>query len=118
MTWTELTEDELHIISLRGEIDLHNSPAMRELLQSKAQAQVLALVLDFTEVKYIDSSGLATLVEYYQKSRIYAGQLALAGMNARVKSVFDLVRLSEIFAIYPDLAAARAGLGQGNKRSI
>ena len=118
MNWTELTEDQLHIISLSGDIDLQHSPAMRQLLQTKAHAQVPAILLDFTEVKYIDSSGLATLVEYYQKSRSYSGQLALAGMSNRVRSVFDLVRLSEIFSIYPNVAEARAGLRQGVDRTI
>ena len=83
---------------------------MREMLQTKASERVPAILLDFSEVKYIDSSGLATLVEYYQKSRSYSGQLALAGMSNRVRSVFDLVRLNEILSIYPDVAEARAGL--------
>ena len=83
---------------------------MRQLLQEKAAEQVSALILDFTEVKYIDSSGLATLVEYYQNSRSYSGQIALAGLSNRVKSVFELVRLSEIFTIYTSVLEAKAGL--------
>ena len=110
MNWTELTEDEVHIISLSGEIDLQHSPAMRQLLQTNASARVPAILLDFSGVKYIDSSGLATLVEYYQKARSYSGQMALAGMSNRVRSVFDLVRLNEILSIYPNVAEARAGL--------
>ena len=98
------------ILELSGEIDLQHSPEMRRLLQAKAAERIPALLLDFTAVKYIDSSGLATLVEYYQKSRSYSGRIAMAGLSNRVRSVFDLVRLSEIFSIYPNVAEARQAL--------
>ena len=110
MNWTELTDDGVHIICLSGDIDLQHSPKMRQLLQTKANERAPALLLDFSEVKYIDSSGLATLVEYYQKSRSYSGRMALAGLSNRVRSVFELVRLSEIFSIYVSVAEAKAGL--------
>jgi len=67
-------------------------------------------VLDFTDVKYIDSSGLATLVEYYKNSRSYSGRLAVAGLSNRVRSIFELVRLSEIFGVYPSVAEAEEAL--------
>ncbi|MEP6662366.1 MAG: STAS domain-containing protein [Verrucomicrobiota bacterium] len=110
MNWLESSEDGMHLIALHGDIDLQHSPSLRKLLQAKAAAQIPVLVLDFTGVKYIDSSGLATLVEYYQKSRSYSGKIALAGLSNRVRSVFDLVRLSEIFSIYPTVAEAKEGL--------
>ena len=110
MHWTELKDGDIQLISLSGDIDLQYSPKLRELLQVKARERAPALLLDFTEVRYIDSSGLATLVEYYQKSRSYSGQIALAGLSNRVKSVFELVRLTEIFSIYENLDEARASL--------
>ena len=110
MQWKESSQDGIEVISLSGDIDLQYSPQLRRLLQAKANQRAPALLLDFTEVKYIDSSGLATLVEYYQKSRSYSGQIALAGLTTRVRSVFELVRLSEIFAIYSSVAEAQAGL--------
>jgi len=67
-------------------------------------------VLDFSEVKYIDSSGLATLVEYYKNSRGYSGRLAVAALSNRVRSIFELVRLSEIFGVYPSVAEAEEAL--------
>jgi len=78
--------------------------------QEHGADRIPALLLDFTQVGYIDSSGLATLVEYYQISRSYAGRIALTGLSKRVKSVFDLVRLSEIFSIYPSVEEAKQGL--------
>ena len=110
MEWSENTAEGLTIISLKGEIDLQFSPALRALLQTQLKKHVPILLLDFGEVDYIDSSGLATLVEYYQQSRSHSGRIALAALNPRVRSIFDLVRLNEIFPIFVTVAAARTEL--------
>ncbi len=107
----ELVEDGLHIVQLAGEIDLYQSPVLRSLLAGHAEAQRPALLLDFTQVEYIDSSGLATLVEYVQKSLPHGGRLALGGVSGRVLTVFELVRLGEVFPVHASLSDARAALG-------
>ena len=110
MNWTERTDGEVLIVKLSGDIDLQHSPKLRQLLQAKITNRVPVLLLDFTEVAYIDSSGLATLVEYYKNSRGYSGRLAVAGLSNRVRSIFDLVRLSEIFGVYQSIAEAEEAL--------
>jgi anti-sigma B factor antagonist len=110
MEWRELTTDGVLILELNGEIDLQHSPEMRRILQARIAQQTPALLLDFSNVKYIDSSGLATLIEYYQKSRAYRGKIAIAGLNPRVHSIFDLVRLNEVFSIYATVSEARQSL--------
>ena len=110
MEWLENTTEGLTVISLKGEIDLQFSPALRGLLQTQSKKHLPILLLDFSEVGYIDSSGLATLVEYYQQARSYGGRIALAALNPRVRSIFDLVRLNEIFPIFDTVVSARAEL--------
>ena len=106
-------EDGLHIVRLSGEIDLHQSPVLRSLLAEHVEAERPALLLDFSQVEYIDSSGLATLVEYVQKSSAHGGRLALGGVSERVKTVFDLVRLGEVFPVHVSLDDAKAALSSG-----
>jgi anti-sigma B factor antagonist len=110
MNWTEQTAGQVLILKLSGDIDLQHSPKLRHLLQSKTAEKVQLLLLDFAEVRYIDSSGLATLVEYYKNSRAFSGRLAVASLSNRVQSIFELVRLSEIFGIYPTVAEAEKAL--------
>src|SRR5258706_10628749 len=110
MNWTEQVGRQMLTIKLNGEIDLQQSPRLRQLLQTKVHDRVPVLLLDFTEVKYIDSSGLATLVEYYKNARPYSGRLAVAGLSKRVRSIFELVRLSEVFGVYPTVAEAQEAL--------
>lgn len=100
MEVVENLNEGIVILTIKGDIDLHHSPKLRALLRSKASAKCPALLVNFLEVNYIDSSGIATLVEYYQSCRTFTGKIALFGMNARVKSVFELVRLNEVFSIF------------------
>ena len=87
------------ILQLSGEIDLHASPALRAELQACVKDQTPVLLLDFGGVDYIDSSGLATLIEYVRESGTHGGKLALFGLQKKVRTVFDLVRLNELFVI-------------------
>ena len=109
----EHVEDGLHIVALSGEIDLHRSPELRALLDVHAKAKRAVLLADFTEVSYIDSSGLATLIEYVQKAFKFRGRFALGGVNARLRTVFDLARLGEIFPIHGTVEEAKAALAKG-----
>lgn len=114
MEIVEQNEGGVLILTVSGEIDLNQSPTLRTALRAKAAAKTPCLLLDFAAVAYIDSSGLATLIEYYQSARAYAGKLALCSLVPRVRSSFDLVRLSEVFTIFPDQAAARRALTTGS----
>ncbi|MGB8356755.1 MAG: STAS domain-containing protein [Chthoniobacteraceae bacterium] len=110
MQWTEKEENAITVLTLTGEIDLQHSPELRKVLQEKIKKSCHALVIDFGGVEYIDSSGLATLVEYRRDSRKYKGELALINLTTRVRTIFDLVRLNEIISIYPTLAEAATAL--------
>jgi len=100
----------LTTLKLSGEIDLHASPMLRAELQKCAQSKVPALVLDFTSVDYIDSSGLATLIEYVRESGTFKGKFALFGLQKKVRTIFDLVRLNELFVISDTAGEAAAAL--------
>lgn len=110
MQTREFSQDGLHIVAIDGEIDLACSPELREVLHAQAKARRPLLVLDFKGVSYVDSSGLATLIEYVRKAQDFGGSVALVNVSERVRTIFDLVRLSEFLPIYPTLADARAAL--------
>ena len=64
------------------------------------------LVLDLSQVDYMDSSGVATLVEALQQCRTRQTALVLSGLQARVRSVFEIAKLDSVFTIRTDLDAA------------
>ncbi len=108
---TSKTEEQgTQILHVDGEIDLHASPALRQELHDFVAAKTPALAVDLSGVKYIDSSGLATLVEYVRDSKAHGGRIALYGLQPKVKMVFELVRLNELFSITDSKEAALAAL--------
>ena len=97
-------------LKISGEIDLHASPALRAELQSCVASKTPILLLDFSEVSYIDSSGLATLIEYVRECAGFSGKFALIGLQKKVRTIFDLVRLNELFVISDNADEALAKL--------
>jgi anti-sigma B factor antagonist len=97
-----------NVLPLDGEIDLHVSPEVAESLRSMIAEKPRHLVVDLTKVTYLDSSGLAVLIEGMQNVQKYGGRFGLAGVQDEVKHVFDIARLDQVFEIYPDVETALA----------
>lgn len=110
MQTREHSSDGLQILSIDGEIDLASSPELRAVLGVHSKAKCPLLVLDFAAVTYVDSSGLATLIEYVRNAQSFNGRFALVEVSQRVQTIFDLVRLREFLPIYSTLAEARVDL--------
>lgn len=98
------------LVQVSGEVDMSNSPKVREALMSLTKRQVPAIVVDLAGVTYMDSSGIATLVEGLQEAMGYGGKFRLAALTPKVRQVFELARLGEVFEIFPDVAGAKGGL--------
>ena len=102
-------EGDAVVASVRGEIDLHNSPGLRgEILELMTRHQPKRLVLNLAQVPYMDSSAIAVLVEALQKMRKTGGRIFLTNLQPRVKSLLDIARLGSIFTITKDEAEALA----------
>ena len=94
------------VLSITGDVDLYSSPAVRKELISLTDHKVKNILVDLNRVSYMDSSGVATLVEGLQQIGKYKGRLALFGLHSVVKEVFELSRLDKVFDIYPDQKSA------------
>jgi len=110
MQMEKTQEKGAEILKLTGEIDLHASPALRAELQNFAREKTAILLVDFSGVEYIDSSGLATFIEYVREACGNEGKIALFGLKKKVRTIFDLVRLNELFTITDSADAALAAL--------
>ncbi len=97
-----------HVLPLEGEIDLHVSPRISASLGALIDDKPKQVIVDLTKVSYIDSSGLAVLIEGMQNVEAYGGKFALAGLQSSVRPIFEIARLDQVFRIFPDTAAALA----------
>ncbi|MBN1437633.1 MAG: STAS domain-containing protein [Sedimentisphaerales bacterium] len=93
-------EQNAVVLELRGDIDMSRSSELREQILDVLQQKPAALVINMTDVAFMDSSGLATLVEAMQLSQRHGSSLRLTGLATRVRSVFEISRLDTIFEIY------------------
>ena len=84
---------------VQGQVDMHTSPDLRQHLRKALESRSAPLVVDLTEVAFIDSSGLATLIEALQGVGKYGGKLHLVGLSPAVKNLFRLSNLTSIFDI-------------------
>ncbi len=93
--------DKITIFDISGDIDLATSPELRKaLLRELRDLKIPRVVLNLEGVRYIDSSGVASLVEGLKASRDVGSRLVLFGVNSTIREVLQISRLLKIFEIY------------------
>ena len=95
------------LIRLRGEVDLSWTQDVRRAVLAAFDAGK-PVGIDLSAVDYIDSSGIAALVEGLQKARAQGLGFALVAPSAAVRAVLELARLDQVFKIVADAAALTA----------
>jgi len=101
--------DMITIFDISGDIDLATSPELRKaLLRELRELKIPRVVLNLGAVRYIDSSGVASLVEGLKASRDVGSRLILFGLNRTVREVLQLSKLVKIFEICEDEAQSVA----------
>ncbi|HFQ91888.1 MAG TPA: anti-sigma factor antagonist [Chromatiales bacterium] len=105
-------EGRFTIIELNGEVDLYYSPKAREQILACLNDR-LNLLVDLSRVEYIDSSGVASLVEGYQLARDAGIEFGLVGVSPAAMQVLQLAKLDQVFPIYDTVADALEGRRAG-----
>jgi anti-sigma B factor antagonist len=96
------------ILVLSGEVDLRHSPSLRKSLM-EVMLEKCPVAVDMSGVEYIDSSGIAGLVEAYQMARKNGTRFVLAAISDPVRRVLQLARLDRVFTIADTVEAALEG---------
>ena len=105
MECTTRLENGFTIIALSGEVDLHYSPRAREIIL-KYLGDKNHVLVDLSEVTYIDSSGVASLVEGFQHARTHDLKFALMGVSDAAMQILQLSRLDKVFPIIANATEA------------
>jgi anti-sigma B factor antagonist len=94
------------VVAFSGEVDLEQSPRARQVLL-QAVGRHAAVLVDLSAVDYIDSSGVASLVEALQAAKKRQSAFGLVALSPAARRVLELGRLDRVFSIYE---TAEAGL--------
>ncbi len=101
--------DKTTIFDVSGDIDLANSPEIRKaLLREVKENRTPKVVMNLSKVRYIDSSGVASLVEGLKASRDAGSRFILYGLSPTAREVLQLSRLLKIFEVYDNEEQAMA----------
>ncbi len=94
------------VIEPSGDIDMYSSPALRKELMRQIDAKIQPLLVNFRNVTYIDSSGIATFVEGLKTMKTYGGRLKLVGLPESIMEIFRFSKLDSVFEIYGNMDEA------------
>ncbi|MBK9051343.1 MAG: STAS domain-containing protein [Chloroflexi bacterium] len=106
---TSLTAD-IWLVEISGRLDQDQAPLLENELTQLIQDAQYHLIVDLSQVDYINSAGLRCLVGTWRKAREQGGNLWLTGLNDRLKEVFSMVGFDKVFQIYPTISAAQEAL--------
>jgi anti-sigma B factor antagonist len=94
------------IVAISGDIDMYSSPLLRKSLMLCVQKKTSPLLVDFRDVSYIDSSGIATFVEALKGMMAFGGRLKFFGMSPAISEIFSFSKLDKVFEIYENIEDA------------
>jgi anti-anti-sigma factor len=99
--------DNQRILKLRGSLNIHTVFTFQDAVRAETAN---ALVIDFSDVDYVDSAGLGALVAAYVSAQKGLRKIAFAGMNKQVLALVEMTHVSQLFKTYATVKDAEAAL--------
>jgi anti-sigma B factor antagonist len=106
---SESLDRGIHVVSVRGEVDLATGPEFERALAAVPEDGVESVIVDLSDCSFMDSTGLHLLTRTHRRFDDAGGRVAVVSANRSVLRLFGLTGLDEVFAIYPSRAAALNG---------
>jgi len=94
------------IFDIKGDLDARNASLLKERINEKIAEGRSLLLINLSEVPYMDSAGLGVLVSGLKNANRLSGDLRMWGLQDEVKSIFELTRLNKVFQIFDDETTA------------
>lgn len=87
------------VISLSGRLDQHNAEGLKMPLAMADASRAQQVELDFTNVSYIGSTGIALLVQFYKNIATRGGNMTLLHLNPSIAEMFRTLKLNQLFKL-------------------
>ncbi len=102
-------QGQVVLIEIKEErLDAHNSGELKAEMLKLFDEGKNNILIDLKDVRFVDSSGLGSLVSGFKNASARNGNLKLCGLQQQVKSMFELTRLHRVFEIFPGVDEAMA----------
>jgi anti-sigma B factor antagonist len=87
-------------VKIIGEVNMNNSNNLREVFKSILKKGETKILIDFDKVDFIDSSGIATLIEMFRDLKKINGRFILCHVNQKILNVLEITKVYKLFGIY------------------
>lgn len=91
--------DSVLAVKVNGEIDAYTAPQLREKLFPLSEKEGVKMVVDLSEVNYMDSTGLGVFVGVFKNVRAHNGEFKIVGLSERLQRLFEITGLADIIDI-------------------
>jgi anti-sigma B factor antagonist len=99
--------DTAHILHMQGRLTLGTEVvAFRDTVEKLTGDQPVTVIVDFSEVPYIDSAGIGELVAAYTRITSRGGRMALAALPKRVRDLLQITKLYTVFEVFDTVGDA------------
>lgn len=102
----------LWLVVVQGRLDQNLSPELEKQLLDLLSGGHHRLIVDLTEVTYINSGGLRSLVSSWRRAQKQNGNVLLCGLNDRLQEIFSMIGFDRVFQIYSTVEQAKAAMRQ------
>lgn len=110
MAVSEFKENGVTILEVEGSLGADETQSLEEKVVSLLESGETCLLFDFSELDYINSSGLRVLVLAYQRLKKASGKVAICGVRDYIQEVFEVSGYDKIFSIYGNRSDALTGM--------
>jgi anti-anti-sigma factor len=108
--WHRQLADDIYLVAISGRLDQEQTPELEQRFQELIVRGHIRLVVDLSEVTYINSGGLRSLVTAWRQTGHLGGSLVLCGLSPRLGQLFAMVGFDKVFPIVQDWREAETML--------
>jgi anti-anti-sigma factor len=98
--------DGMAVIDMSGDITAAAGPGLNAAYDEAAAAGAMRILLNFADVDYVNSTGIALIVGVLARSRSDSRPIMASGLDEHYREIFTITRLSDFMALYPDEESA------------
>jgi stage II sporulation protein AA (anti-sigma F factor antagonist) len=98
---------DMLIVHMKGELDHHTSEKVRNIIDDRlGRESIIKLIMDFSQVMFMDSSGIGVVIGRYKKLSTKNGSICITNVNDNIKRIFEISGMLKIVSIYDDVENA------------
>ncbi|HTV74199.1 MAG TPA: STAS domain-containing protein [Candidatus Acidoferrales bacterium] len=96
-----------HLFILHGDLDVATSPALRAALIDAASAEQQNIIVDLSQLAFLDSTGLGALIGANKRAKEGGGEVRLVAQEGQILRLLRITGLLDVFRVYPSIEAAK-----------